>query len=134
MSTTSAEPSPNLELWAQYHSVGPYGYADSGGETSNGLDVKAAKEVCNKLGQLHDICWVDFSVFVNDKPHRIGESLVATSQRRVLKVSFKPVSDVIESGVLTKHTSQWIGYLMLGEEKPAAVPDRFGELVRLLYE
>jgi len=133
MNTLPERQSPALQLWAQYHTVGPYGYADSEGEAITDIGADVAKQVCNRPDQLADICWVDFSLFIGERPYRIGESIIATSQRRLREVSFKPVSVVLESGTLTEHASAWISHLILGKEKPASVPDRFDELVKLLY-
>lgn len=125
------------EWWAQYCTVGPYGYADTHGEEITEPTVEAAHALVNQPEQLADICWVNLSVAVEEGPNiRIGESLIATSRRSLHRATFQPVSTVIEQGKLTKHTARWVGHLATGttgRHIREYEPDRFEELLVLAY-
>jgi hypothetical protein len=127
---TIGSPEKLLDLWAQYHTVGPDGYADSDGEAAREPTAVTAKEICAQPGQMNDICWVNYSVFISGIRYRVGESHIATSQRNLREVYFRPVSEVLERGNLPKHTAMWVGYLTLNDSGER--PDHFEELVQLL--
>lgn len=128
---------PRQELWAQYHTVGPDGFADSDGQVAIRPTAAEASRIARLPGQVIDIAWVNFSFYVGDDgaseeayPVGLDESFIATSKRSVKEVVFKPVSMVLEEGQLTKHTAKWLGYLAGGNHD--SHPDQYDGLLALL--
>jgi hypothetical protein len=128
---------PKQELWAQYFTVGPEGYVDTDGELAIRPTASEAGRIARLPGQVKDIAWMNFSFYVGENteteevyPVGTDESFIATSRRGIYKLSFKPVSAVLEQGKLTKHTTRWLGYMAAGNHSEK--PDRYDELIKLL--
>ncbi|HVV66678.1 MAG TPA: hypothetical protein VHB72_01245 [Candidatus Saccharimonadales bacterium] len=138
---TKPAAAPKLELWAQYHTVGPYGYADSDGDPINRPTPEAAEALLNHRDKLRDICWVNFSLFAGDGDEepafKVGESIIAVRQQRIYSVRFRPVSEVIDSGEIPPHTAKWLGYLASGDRTAGRSydePDQFEDLLALAQQ
>jgi hypothetical protein len=127
-----------MEIWAQYYTVGRRGYVDSDGSSAVVPTAEEARRLSSLPGQMIDIMWVNFSGVYGEPgsdtekyfPVGAGESYIVTSRRTKDTVVFKPVSEVINSGRMTKYTQRWIGAMATGDH--SAAPDRFDELVVML--
>lgn len=124
-------------IWAQYFTVGPSGIVDCGGEQAKEVSESEARFIASYTGQLKDIMWIDFEynpfngISEEEIWTRTGESYIATSRRTHDEVVFKPVSDVIEKGHITKYAASWLGKIANGDNVIDNRPDRYDELLEL---
>jgi hypothetical protein len=123
------------EIWAHMYTVGPGGFVDSDGEYAREVSAQEARIIASQPGQLKDIMWINFDYNpgllrpIDVLWNRIGESMVATSRRLHTEVVFRPVSEVLESGRITKYTATWLGRLANGNHDE--IPDKFEDLLTL---